>query len=151
MYKKDELKNLKKEFWESFSAYCEVQPYLRGRHKVWTMYNTKVKGVELKFDVNRNGVAVVLEVNHRQEEQRLEMYEKLTWYKENLEKDFPDGLIWDVCYLREMGNQVARIYCQKTGIDFHRRTDWGEFFSYMARQMYLLERNFMKIAAYVRE
>lgn len=151
MYSKDELKKLKIEFWESFSAYCEVQPYLRGRHKIWTMYNTKVKGVELKFDVSRDGVAVVLEVNHRQEERRLEMYEKLTWYKENLEKDFPDGLTWDVCYTREKGNQVARIYCRKTGIDFHRRADWGEFFSYMARQMFLLERNFMKIAAYVRE
>ena len=25
MYSKDELKNLKLEFWESFAAYCEVQ------------------------------------------------------------------------------------------------------------------------------
>ena len=31
MYSKDELKNLKLEFCESFAAFCEVQPYLRGR------------------------------------------------------------------------------------------------------------------------
>ena len=37
MYSKDELKNLKLEFWESFAAYCEVQPYLRGRKKIWTL------------------------------------------------------------------------------------------------------------------
>ena len=52
MYSKDELKKLKIEFWESFSAYCEVQPYLRGRHKIWPMYNTKVNGVDLTFDVS---------------------------------------------------------------------------------------------------
>lgn len=151
MYSKDELKKLKIEFWESFAAYCEVQPYLRRRRKMWTLYNTKVKGVELKFDANRKGAYVILEVNHRQEEERLEMYERLTWYKETLEKDFPDGLIWDCCFVRKTGNEVARIYVAKEGLDLHRREHWGDFFSFMARQMYLLERNFMSIAEYLRE
>ena len=151
MYSKDELKQLKTEFWNSFAAYCEVQPYLRNRRKMWMLYDTKVKGVELKFDVNRNGAYVVLEVNHRQEEPRLEMYEKLTWYKEMLEKDFPEGMVWDVCYVRETGKEVARIYTGLEGIDFHRREDWGAFFSFMARQMFLLERNFKGIAEYLRE
>ena len=151
MYSKDELKNLKLEFWESFAAFCEVQPYLRGRKKIWTLYDTKVKGVELKFDATREGAFVILEVNHRGEEARLEMFERLAWYKDTLETDFPEGLTWDICFVRDTGKQVARIYTSKSGIDFHRRQDWGEFFSFMASQMYLLERNFMSIAEYLRE
>ena len=151
MYSKDELKNLKLEFWESFAAFCEVQPYLRGRKKIWTLYDTKVKGVELKFDATREGAFVILEVNHRGEEARLEMFERLTWYKDTLETDFPEGLTWDICFVRDTGKQVARIYTSKSVIDFHRRQDWGEFFSFMASQMYLLERNFMSIAEYLRE
>ena len=151
MYSKDELKTLKLEFWESFAAFCEVQPYLRGRKKIWTLYDTKVKGVELKFDATREGAFVILEVNHRGEEARLEMFERLTWYKDTLETDFPEGLTWDICFVRDTGKQVARIYTSKSGIDFHRRQDWGEFFSFMASQMYLLERNFMSIAEYLRE
>ena len=151
MYSKDELKNLRLEFWESFAAFCEVQPYLRGRKKIWTLYDTKVKGVELKFDATREGAFVILEVNHRGEEARLEMFERLTWYKDTLETDFPEGLTWDICFVRDTGKQVARIYTSKSGIDFHRRQDWGEFFSFMASQMYLLERNFMSIAEYLRE
>ena len=151
MYSKDELKNLKLEFWESFAAFCEVQPYLRGRKKIWTLYDTKVKGVELKFDATREGAFVILEVNHRGEEARLEMFERLTWYKDTLETDFPEGLTWDICFVRDTGKQVARIYTSKSGIDFPRRQDWGEFFSFMASQMYLLERNFMSIAEYLRE
>ena len=151
MYSKDELKNLKLEFWESFAAFCEVQPYLRGRKKIWTLYDTKVKGVELKFDATREGAFVIHEVNHRGEEARLEMFERLTWYKDTLETDFPEGLTWDICFVRDTGKQVARIYTSKSGIDFHRRQDWGEFFSFMASQMYLLERNFMSIAEYLRE
>ncbi|MEI3118535.1 MAG: DUF4268 domain-containing protein [Parabacteroides johnsonii] len=151
MYSKDELKNLKLEFWESFAAFCEVQPYLRGRKKIWTLYDTKVKGVELKFDATREGAFVILEVNHKGEEARLEMFERLTWYKDTLETDFPEGLTWDICFVRDTGKQVARIYTSKSGIDFHRRQDWGDFFSFMASQMYLLERNFMSIAEYLRE
>lgn len=116
MYSKEELKNLKLEFWESFAAFCEVQPYLRGRKKIWTLYDTKVKGVELKFDANRQGAYVILEVNHRSEDLRLEMFERLTWYKETLEQDFPEGLIWDICFVRENGRQVARIYVAKEGL-----------------------------------
>lgn len=151
MYSKDELKSLKLEFWEAFAAFCEVQPYLRERKKIWTLYNTKVKGVELKFDATRSGAYVILEVNHRQEELRLEMFERLTWYKDTLEQDFSEGLIWDICFVRETGKEVARIYWGKEGVDFHRREHWGEFFTFMASQMYLLERNFMSIADYLRE
>ena len=31
MYSKEELKNLKLEFWESFAAFCEEHPNFRGR------------------------------------------------------------------------------------------------------------------------
>ena len=105
----------------------------------------------MKFDATREGAFVILEVNHRSEEERLEMFERLTWYKETLENDFPEGLIWDICFVRETGKQVARIYTEKRGIDFHRREHWGDFFAFMASQMYLLERNFMSIAEYLRE
>lgn len=151
MYSRDELKNLKLEFWESFAAYCEVQPFLKGRKKIWTLYDTKVKGVELKFDATRNGAYVILEVNHKSEDARLEMFERLTWYKDTLDMDFPDGLIWDICFVREAGKEVARIYTVKEGIDFHRREHWGEFFRFMATEMFLLERNFMTVAEYLRE
>ncbi len=151
MYTKEEVKRLRLEFWESFAAYCEVQPYLRGRKKMWVLYNTKVKGVELKFDANRKGAYVILEVNHRREADRLEMLERLTWYKEALERDFPEGLIWDCCFVRETGNQVARVYTAREGLDIHRREHWGDFFAFMASQMYLLERNFMGIAEYLKE
>ncbi|MEG1544310.1 MAG: DUF4268 domain-containing protein [Tannerellaceae bacterium] len=151
MYKKEELKSLKLEFWESFATFCEVQPYLRERKKIWILYNTKIKGVEFKFDASREGASVILELCHRQEEERLEMFERLTWYKETLEMDFPEGLVWDVCFIRgETGKEVSRIYITKSGLDFHRREDWGEMFTFMASRMYLLERNLMSIADYLR-
>ncbi len=152
MYSKEELRNLKTELWESFAAFCDVQPFLRGRKPMWMLYDTKVKGVELKFDISRKGAIVALEINHRGEEDRLEMYERIGWYKETLEKDFPGNeLIWELVYELENGKQVSRIFVEKTGIDFHRRAHWGDFFRFMADNMYLLERNFNEFCEYLRD
>ena len=152
MYSKEELKNLKTEFWESFAAFCEVQPFLRGRKPMWMLYDTKVKGVELKFDISRRGAIVALEINHKREEDRLEMVERIGWYKETLEKDFAENdLIWELVYELESGKLLSRIYIEKTGIDFHRRNHWGDYFRFMADNMYLLERNFTDFSDYLKE
>lgn len=150
MYSREELKSLKQEFWESFGTYCSLQPELRHRKKMWILYNTKIKGVELKFDVTRDGAYVILEVNHKDEDDRLEMLERLEWYKDDLERDFPQGLEWHIHYVRETSEEVARIWISQPGIDFHRREDWGAFFSFMAKNMRILERNFLSIAEYIR-
>ena len=64
----------------------------------------------------------------------------------------------DLSYLRKAGNDVARIYTKKEGINFHRHKDWGEFFLdwgefflFMAQNIYLMEKNFKSIADYIRE
>ena len=62
MYKRDELKTLKKEFWIEFANYCDSLSK-QGKHKSFILYNTKIKGVELKFDATREGAFVILEVN----------------------------------------------------------------------------------------
>lgn len=56
-----------------------------------------------------------------------------------------------MCFVRETGNEVARIYTACEGIDLHRRQDWGEFFRFMATRMYQLEKNFLSIAEYLRD
>lgn len=150
MYSRDEMKSLKTDFWEGFALYCEVQPYLYA-HKKWLLYDTKIKGVELKFDVFRYGASVMIEVNHKSEEQRLAMYEKLTWYKESIEKEFEEPLLWNISCLRDSGQQVSRVILSREGLDFHKRTSWGDYYAFMAQNMFRLETNFLAIVEFIRE
>lgn len=145
MYSKDELKLLKKEFWEGFGIYCAEIPAMKRRKSKFMLYNTKMKGVELKFDASREGAFVILEINHPDAVKRFEIYEKLEHYKSILEKDFPRGLIWDFAFIRESGSEVCRIYTQKIGIDIHRRIQWMEFYKFMVADMLKLEKGFKMI------
>ena len=145
MYTRDELKQLKKEFWEGFGTYCSEIPALKRRKSKFMLYNTKMKGVEMKFDATRDGAYVILEINLTDEQARLERYEQFEAYKSIMEKQFPDGLIWDFAYVRESGEQVCRIYTYKAGIDIHRRIQWMEFYKFMSEEMLKLEKGFRKV------
>ena len=142
MYTKEEAKQLKKEFWEGFGVYCSQIPALKRRKSKFMLYNTKMKGVELKFDTTRDGAYVILEINHHDAVKRFESYEKFEMYKTLIEKNFPEGLIWDFAYIRECGTEVCRIYTCKTGIDIHRRIQWMEFYKFMSEEMLKLEKAF---------
>ena len=142
MYSKEELKQLKKEFGEGFGTYCSHIPALKRRKSKFLLYNTKMKGVEMKFDATRDGAFVILEINLHDAKARLEKYEQFEHYKTIMEKQFPEGLIWDFAYIRECGTEVCRIYTHKPGIDLHRRIQWIEFYEFMSSEMLKLEKAF---------
>jgi hypothetical protein len=145
MFTKEEVKQLKKEFWEGFGLYCSNIPALKRRKSKFMLYNTKMKGVELKFDATREGAFVILEINHPDDVKRFELYEKFELYKAIVEKNFPNGLIWNFVYQRECGTEVCRIYTAKTGIDIHRRYQWMEFYEFMSQEMLKLEKAFRTV------
>jgi hypothetical protein len=145
MYSKEELKQLKKEFWEGFGTYCSQIPALKRRKSKFMLYNTKMKGVEMKFDATREGAFVILEINLHNSKERLEKFQQFEQYKTIMEKQFPEGLIWDSAYIRECGTEVSRIYTKKTGVDLHRRYQWMEIYQFMSAEMLKLEKAFIKV------
>jgi len=60
MYGKDELHQLKQEFWESFGRYTQYYYKEVGEPIQWMLYKTKIKGLELKFEVENQWVKVIL-------------------------------------------------------------------------------------------
>jgi hypothetical protein len=146
MYSRSEEKELKKNFWQSFGNYCELQPAMRKNKRHWILYNTKIRGLELKFDVTRNGAYVILELNDKDEDRRLEMYEKLQSCRLILQEKMGDNeLFWDLIHEKPLGEQVSRVYVCQKGIDFHRTSDWGVFFQFMYKNMLTMEQFFKEI------
>ena len=144
MYKRDELKQLKTDFWNGFADYCNTIPRLAQRKQKFMLYNTRLKGTELKFDVQRHEVSVVLEINHTVYERRIELFEHFKACRMLFEEAF-DGMevVYEPFYKLETGKDVCRIYIRLADeMDFHRRDDWQKFYGFMARNMMRLERIF---------
>ena len=154
-YKREELKQLKTDFWNGFADYCNTIPRLAQRKQKFMLYNTRLKGTELKFAVDRHSVAVVLEINHTDYERRIELFEHFKACRLLFDEAF-EGMevIYEPFFVLETGKEVCRIYVNYQGtpsvdasdttpaIDYHRRTDWPQFYTFMARNMMRLERLF---------
>lgn len=144
MYKQSELKQLKTDFWNGFADYCNTIPRLAQRKQKFMLYNTRLKGTELKFDVQRHEVSVVLEINHTDYDRRIELFEHFKACRLLFEESFGDmEVVYEPFYVLETGKEVCRIYVSmKQDVDFHRRDDWQIFYIFMARNMMKLERIF---------
>jgi hypothetical protein len=145
VYSKEEKKLLVHKFWTEFDTFCLSKKFLSGRKKRWMLHRTKVPNVHLRFDPGRNNVQVAIELNHCDEEVRLEMFEKIQQYKRILEEGLEARLNWEFLYVRENGQQVCRIFCEKNGLDMHKIEYWPAIFEFMALNMFVLERNFLEI------
>ncbi|GET23551.1 DUF4268 domain-containing protein [Prolixibacter denitrificans] len=151
MYTKEEKKELVKRFWTEFDGYCSQLPELAVMKKKWVLHRTKISNVVLKFEVGREFADVILEISHKNEARRLEVYELLEKYRLLLEDGFPEGLIWDFAFERDNGQEVCRIYERKTGFDMHRQKQWNEIFAFFAENMLRLQNNFLDFRDVLKE
>jgi hypothetical protein len=145
MYSKEEAKILRKEFWIVFARRCEIVPELRYKKKKWVLYDTGMSGIDLKFDVSRTEALVMIEVNSRKEERRLEIFETLLKYRKFIEDGFSQPLDWDICHVREGGQEVCRISVVMKDVDFHRQNQWPDIFNFFIQNMLILESNLMDL------
>lgn len=136
---------MRKEFWIVFARRCEIVPELRSRKKKWVLYDTGLSGIDLKFEVTREKAMVMVEINIKQENRRLEAFETIQKYRMMLEEGFAEPLIWDFCVSREGGQEVCRIYTSLSNVDFHRQNQWPDIFNFFIDNMLILENNFMEI------
>lgn len=152
MYSKEELKRLHTDFWEKFGNRCEIHPVLKFRKRKWVLHRTKIKGVALRFDINRKNAKVILELSNKNERLRLKAYEFLEKYKVVIEDEFNNGLIWEFYHEREdSGAEVCRIYTQLDNVDIHRQNQWADIYNFYIENMLKLETNFMNIRDLLKE
>jgi len=145
MYSKEEAKLLRKEFWIVFARRCEIVPQLKQKKKKWVLYDTGLSGIDLKFEVTRTEALVMIEINSRLENRRMEIFEELLKYRKFIEEGFDEPLEWDICYTRESGQEVCRIYTLMPNVDFRHQNQWPDIFNFLIDNMLLFENNLMEI------
>lgn len=152
MYSKDEIKELHLKFWQNFRMYCETQPVLNFKKKRWILNETQIRGVALRFELDRESAKVILELQHKHEDRRLKTYEILERYKVVLEEGFENGLIWEFYHQREDNRQeVCRIYAQLENVDWHRQNQWPAIYDFFIKNMLQMEENFLMVKEVVKE
>ena len=152
MFSKEEAKKLREEFWDQFKRMSASR---RARKKLpgnWMLAQTGIKALNLRFHVDREVAQVGIDLETRNMDKKIELYEKLESLKKLLEEAMESPMIWELEYIRENGKSVSRIYLQMEGVDIYKRDTWAGAHKFMYDNMMKLEaffgeyRDFLKYA-----
>lgn len=144
MFSKEESKQLRKEFWDEFRTLSRRRRTAKRLPGDWLLGNTGVKALNLRFHVDREVAQVGIDLETRNMDKRLELYEKMESVKKILEETMKAPMIWELEYIRENEKSVSRIYIQMNGIDIYNKETWRKAHQFMYDNM-------MKLEAFYRE
>lgn len=139
MYSKEEAKALREEFWEQFKTLSTKKRLRKRLPGPWLLNNTGIKALNLRFHVDRKVAQVGIDLETRNVDKRLELYEKLESVKRILEEAMQEPMIWEIEYLRENGKSVSRIYLQLDDVDIYNPITWSKVHQFMFEKMMKLE------------
>ncbi|HSH19206.1 MAG TPA: DUF4268 domain-containing protein [Draconibacterium sp.] len=152
MYSKEEIKELRLNFWQSFKSYCETREATNYSRKRWMLNETQIRGLALRFDVDRENAWVILELQHKNEDRRLQTFEILERYKVVMEEGFEKGLIWEFYHRREdNGQEVCRIYTRLENADWHDKEWWPDIYNFFIKNMLQMEHNYLELKEVIKE
>lgn len=142
MFSKEEAQRIKREFWVTFA---EEYP------RKWMLYNTKIKDVAFKFYIDNKKAQVLLEIEPKDEKNRIIYYEKIESLKTILLEDYlPDAVFERNLYL-ENGKAVSRIWVEKLNVSSNNKSTWREVFEFFNEKMDAFERFFYEYEDYIKD
>ena len=139
MFSKEGAKQLREEFWDQFLTLSKHRRMRKRLPGDWILTQTGVKALNLKFHVDREVVQVGIDLETRNMDKRIELYEKLESLRKILEETMDEPMTWELDYLRENGKSVSRIYLQLEGVDIYESSTWPAAHEFMYRKMMKLE------------
>jgi len=142
MYSKEEVQEIKKEFWINFS-----QEYPRK----WLLHNTKIKDFSFKFYIDNKRIEVLLAIESKDLELRKIYFQKIESLKSILEEEFLNYVLFDEHFVLDNGKEISKIWVEKEHISFHDKNKWEEIYSFYYEKMDAFERFFYEYEDYIKD
>jgi len=149
MFSKEESKALRLEFWNRFKAISQQERGKRGLKRNWMLKQTGVKGLTLRYNVDREHVAVGYEIYFKDKFREALLMESFEGIKHLLEEKLDEVLIWDDAFVTEEGRKCARIYVQMQGVDIFKKADWEKMWTFMMKNMFIMEQFFVDFREFI--
>lgn len=130
MYSKEEIKQVRQDFWTFFGKRYQ---------RKWTLYDTKMKDVVLKFTFEDSRALVSLDLTHSDTFFRTYYWEKIERLKSLLLEKVSSELVFDANYVVESGKEIARVYVAMDHVKIQKKTDWPNVYAFFYDNMDRLE------------
>jgi hypothetical protein len=142
MFSKAEAQQIKKQFW---TAFAEAYP------RKWLLYDTKIKDVSFKFYVDNKKAQVMLDIEPKEDENRIIYFEKMESLRTILHDEFLPEAVFERNFYLENGKVISRVWVEFSGISLYNMASWAAIFRFFSLSMDAFERFFYEYEDYIRD
>jgi hypothetical protein len=130
MFSKEESRVLRQEFWTSFG---------KSFPRKWILYDTKLKGLSLKFHFDNKTALVALDLEDDLEN-RIKYWEKLLALKSILLDEYLPDAIFNEEYFLDNEKEISRVYVPlEQKVSIHNKNTWRDVMEFFNEKMSLFE------------
>ena len=130
MFSREESKKLRQDFWIAFG---------KSYPQKWILYDTKIKGLALKFHFDLKSAIVSMDIETSNLEKRIELWEKLVSLKSILIHDYIPEIAFEDSLILKNNKEISRLYIQKQKVSIHNKNTWQETMLFFQENMLKLE------------
>ncbi|RRJ90046.1 DUF4268 domain-containing protein [Paenimyroides tangerinum] len=142
MFSKEEVQQLKRQFWIDFA---EAYP------RKWLLFDTKIKDFAFKFYVDNKKAMVMLDIECKDEEKRKIYYEKIESLRTLLLEEHVADAIFERNLHLENGKLISRIWVELDKVSCNNKNTWPRIFDFFNDQMNAFEIFFYEYEDYIRD
>lgn len=135
MFSKNEAKQLRQDFWIAFG---------KSYPRKWILYNTKIKDFSFKFHFDTAKAMVSLDIECKDLEKRIELWEKITALKSVLIANYLSNVVLEEYVFLENETEISRVSVQLNNVSIHNKNTWQE-------TMVFLNKNMLQFEAFFRD
>lgn len=151
MYSQEEAKNIRLEFWDRFERYSFVRRRQKGKPGKWVMNKTGIRQLKLKFHFDQKTASVGIDIETRNMDKRIALFNKLEELKPVLEKTLGEEMIWELDFILPTGKSISRIYLCLENVSIYDKETWSEVFAFFYKKMIKIERFFQEYQEILKE
>ena len=144
MYTKQELKQLRKDFWDQFKTWSGYKRARKGKKGRWLMNETGIKQVKLKFHFDEHLAYTGIEIDTRNREKRTFLWHKLESLRKLLDEKAGFPLDWEKDSEIEGPRKISRIYSRLNEVSIYNRKDWKAVNDFFYQRMSIFEDFFLE-------
>ncbi|WP_094745914.1 DUF4268 domain-containing protein [Vaginella massiliensis] len=139
MFSKEEATKIKKEFWTAYGSFMKLHPNANGERVNWINYNTGVKGIYFKTNVENKHAEVSITIAHPDPDFQEMIWDQLEEYNLVLNSYLGEDWIWSKKDFTPEGKPISTIRLRLENVSVFRESDWPSIIRFFKEHMLNLD------------
>ena len=139
MYSKDQVSQLKQEFWTAFGQYMGPVLSAEGLRTNWINYKTGVKNIYFRMQADNKQASISIDITHQDIELQELFFEQFLTYKTMLNSTLNEDWEWELHTTDEYGKTISRIYTELKPVSIYQKENWPQLISFFKPRIIALD------------